>query len=141
MAFGTSAWHARRMRWVGLSLLAIAGCSGGVRQDSTVAPQLEASAPDLTGSYFCSFDATGDNSQRFACVIRKVNDKFIFSKLTGTQRIHGEVISDAKEGFTFVGEMVCEASECATKLHGHFKRIGHGELEGTFREDATVLRL
>jgi len=102
--------------------------------------ELEPSARDLTGSYWCSIDSGGEYP-RYPCVIKKVGEGLVLAKLGGSERIRGQIKLDANAGFTFVGELYCPWGDCTETLHGRFKPAGKGGFRGTFREDSMVIHL
>jgi hypothetical protein len=128
-------------RFGALSCATFVACWTGKPDTTTLANHLEPAAQDLAKSYYCSIDQDGYDYPRFACVIKKIDGAFVLAKLGGSQRFHGRVVPDGHEGFTFVGELYCPWGDCTQKLHGEFKPMGHGELQGRFREDSMVVTL
>jgi hypothetical protein len=125
-----------------LASVAFVACwSGRSSENGTQQPsQLEASAHDPSGAYWCSIDSDDYNGPRFACVIKKVDGRLMLGKLSGSERIRG-LVTPGEDGFAFVGELYCPWGDCSQQLHGKFKSVGRGEYKGTFREDAMVVRL
>lgn len=114
-----------------LSLAFVACWSGQSAPPATpVAMQLEPAAPDITGPYWCSIDQDGYDYPRYACMIKKVGNKLMLAKLGGSQRVRGDITLDAKQGFTFDGELYCPWGDCTEPMRGKFKPNGRGGFRG-----------
>ena len=126
---------------LGACVLVVA-CWRGAKTDATNpnGSDLEPSARDLTGAYWCSIDSGGEYP-RYPCVIKKVGEGLVLAKLGGSERIRGAIKLDANAGFTFVGELYCPWGDCSQTLHGRFRPAGKGGFRGTFREDSMVVHL
>jgi hypothetical protein len=124
-----------------LVLLVVVGCWRDDRGTMPIANQLEAAPRDLSGAYWCSIGEQGFDFDRYPCVIRKVGPRFILAKLGGSQRFKGVATPDDNNGFSFAGRLFCPWGECDEPMHGAFKPTGHGELKGTFKDNAIVVQL
>jgi len=120
--------------------LALVACSSGGAGKGPRPDRLEAGRLDPSGEYWCSIDDADFTGPRYACVIKKVGARLLLGKLTGSERIRGEV-TPADDGFLFSGEIYCPWGDCQQALHGKFKPTGSGNYTGTFREDPTIVRL
>jgi hypothetical protein len=130
------------MRWPAVLRSAALCAIACVHHDAPVpvANHLEPGAPDLTGQYWCSIDETGYDYPKYPCMIRRVGGQVLLAKLSGSQRFTGVVTPDG-EGFKFTGKLYCPWGDCNQALHGAFVRVDHGELKGTFADDAMIVRL
>ncbi|MBA3405641.1 MAG: hypothetical protein H0U13_13335 [Gemmatimonadaceae bacterium] len=130
------------LRFGGLFCLGSVACwTAPVQQATPVVAQLDTDARDVTGSYWCSIDEDGYEYPRYPCVIKKVDERLVFAKLGGTQRIRGRITLDNRDGFSFVGEMYCPEDECQQALHGTFRPVGRGGFKGRFREETLVVNV
>lgn len=122
----------------GLLLLAVSACGG--KSNTTALPtNLEASAHDPSGFYWCAID--DEERLEFRCQIeRTAGGKLTLAKLTGGDRIRGELEVKGDE-LEFSGERYCEAEDCTLKLRGTFKPVGNGQYRGTFKDAPIVIRL
>ncbi|MBL0213356.1 MAG: hypothetical protein IPQ07_05705 [Myxococcales bacterium] len=123
----------------GLIFTVIGGCWNA--NGPSTAPQpnnLEASAHDPTGNYWCSID--DPNHTEFRCEIKRTNGKLRLTKLNGAERIRGELRVEGDQ-LEFAGERFCLWEDCTAKLHGRFVPVGSGEYRGTFKEHPLVVRL
>ena len=123
---GSTGWRVEA-----LVCVAIAACWSGKADTTTPPPSLEASAPDLTGPYWCSIDDAGYEYPRYPCVIKRVGDKLVLAKLGGSQRIRGHIALDQRDGFTFIGELYCPWGDCTEQMRGRFRSHGKGGFKGT----------
>jgi hypothetical protein len=125
---------------LGACVLVVACWRGAKTDTAATSSDLEPSARDLTGAYWCSIDSGGEYP-RYPCVIKKVGEGLVLAKLGGSERIRGAIKLDANAGFTFVGELYCPWGDCSQTLHGRFRPAGKGGFRGTFREDSMVVHL
>lgn len=122
----------------GLALL-LGACWGSADKSTTPQPSnLEASAHDPTGSYWCSIDDA--NHLEFQCEIKRTGAALRLTKLNGGERIRGALTVQNDE-LEFAGERFCLWEDCTAKLHGRFVPTGQGQYRGTFKEHPMVVRL
>jgi hypothetical protein len=128
----------------GLLLIAAALASACSRSTSErtrpPAPNLEPSAHDPSGAYWCTIDDETFDGRRYACEIRRIHGTLMLGKLSGEVRIRGSV-SARDEGFAFDGEVYCTWTDCTRQLRGVFEPAGQGAYLGTFPDDAMIVRL
>jgi hypothetical protein len=129
-------------RFGGLGFLALVACwTTNPPPASTPVASQDEKAGDITGSYWCSIVEDDYEYPRYACLIKKVENRLVLAKLGGTQRIRGRIKPDGNDGFSFVGEMYCPDDECQQALHGTFRPTGRGGFKGKFREETLVINL
>lgn len=127
-----------------LACVAVFGCwrdnSGAVNTTPQLPMEIEASAHDYTAAYWCAIDE-GFTYDRYPCVIRKIGDRYILAKLSGSQRFQG-VITPTGAGFKFRGVFFCPWGACDKPLHGEFRaQSGTGQYRGSFRDDSMIVML
>ena len=99
---------------------------------------LDSSSHDPRGHYWCSID--DDKNLEFHCEIVRAGAGFRLSKVSGAERIRGELNVENDE-LVFSGERYCLWENCTAKLNGRFKPTGSGQYKGTFKEAPLVVRL
>lgn len=121
-----------------LALAAVAGCWKSGRSPEPMPTNLEASAHDPTGNYWCAID--DEKNLEFLCQIERTNGKLRLAKMNGAERIRGvlELKGDTME---FTGERFCMWEDCKAKLVGTFVPVGNGQYRGTFKDAPLVVRL
>jgi len=120
-------------RFGGLACVALFSCwsGNGTAVTTAATPSLEPGTRDISGPYWCAIDDAGYEYPRYPCVIRRVGDKLMLAKLGGSQRIRGHIELDARDGFTFVGELYCPWGDCTEEMRGRFRPMGKGGFKGT----------
>ena len=119
-------------RFGALAWIAVVACWSSKPQPSgPIAANLDPGPRDITGPYWCSIDDAGYEYPRYACVIKKVDGRLMLAKLAGSQRIRGFIELDARDGFTFTGELYCPWGDCTEPLRGRFRSSGKGGYKGT----------
>jgi len=124
-------------------VIGVMACSGGGAPQPTGAtqPQLEATGHDPRGAYWCTIDDESFAQHRFACVIKKVGERLVLGKLTGSERLRG-VVTPREDGFEFTGEIYCRWTKCTKELvRGVFVPDGSGAYRGAFPNDPMIVRL
>jgi hypothetical protein len=122
-------------------ILALGACWTATPTPLGIPPQAPVeTTPDLSGSYWCSIDEDGYEYPKYPCMIKKVDGELVLAKLSGSQRIRGLVKPNARDGFSFSGEMYCPDGDCQQELHGSFKAV-RGGFRGKFREESLVVHL
>lgn len=86
-------------------------------------------AKQLLGDYACTFTQGDYTYDPFRCVIKKVDGRLQLEKLSGSQRIKGE-IHLTEEGFTFEGIFFCPWGDCDSTASGEFTKISEGKYQG-----------
>lgn len=91
------------------------------------------------GKYSCSFTVDIGNEPytypQFRCVIENRGDHYILEKLSGSQRIKGNINFDSK-GFSFDGIYFCPDGECTSHVTGHFEKLKTGTYRGVICDPA-----
>lgn len=123
-----------------LALLFMACWSGRSEPAMPIATGVEPNTRDLTGPYWCSFDAHDPDHPRQPCRIIKRGQTLHLTTLAGGERVRGTITLD-DEGFLFDGALHSTFDNYTTDLHGRFEPSGRGGFRGTFREDALILYL
>jgi hypothetical protein len=102
----------------------------------------ESTTRDVSGSYWCTFVEGDYDDARQPCLIKRVNDKLVLARLSGSERFHGQITLDESEGFRFAGEIYCPWGECEqSELHGRFKPAGRGGFRASFKDLGLVIQL
>lgn len=84
----------------------------------------------LIGKYDCSFKQGEYAYKPFKCTITRTDGKLILEKLSGSQRIKGELVP-TESGWRFEGVYFCPKGSCDSVARGDFRRVGPRELAGT----------
>ena len=121
----------------GVSLLALSAC-GSKSNQAQLPTNLEPSAHDPSGDYWCAID--DDQHLEFHCRIERVSGKLTFAKLTGGDRLRGELAVSGND-LEFTGERFCVLEDCTMKLRGTFKPVGNGQYRGTFKDAPLFVKL
>jgi hypothetical protein len=97
---------------------------------------------DLIGRYACTFTQGDTAYPPFRCEISKRKAGLWLEKLTGSQRIKGEVAL-TEAGFRFTGTFYCPLGDCTRPVNGDFRRTGPGRYQGQLDDgpEPTVVRL
>lgn len=95
------------------------------------------SSEELIGKYSCTFTQGDFTYDPFTCVIKKVGDNLYLEKISGSQRIKGD-INITENGFDFTGTYFCPYGECTAAATGQFKKTSEGKFEGpVYTDDQT----
>jgi hypothetical protein len=121
----------------GLCVL-VAGACGSKSHTGQLPTNLEASALDPSGDYWCAID--DDQHLEFHCRIERVGGKITLAKLTGGDRLRGEIVIKGDQ-LEFSGERFCILEDCTMKLSGTFKPVGNGQYRGTFKDAPLFVKL
>lgn len=116
-------------------------CSACWNDKLIVAPQpssLDPSSHDPTGVYWCSID--DKDRLEFRCEITRSGAKLQLTKVSGAERIRGDVTVEGDE-LAFSGERFCMWENCTSKLNGRFKPLPGGQYVGSFKESPLIVRL